>query len=172
MEDLDGTVQPIIDSCTKDAILVKYCCSPVHYFFSFLLNLLRSIRFIDSSLSSCIGCIGEKISLEELTRKFKLLSMGRDLGRGQRWRSNICFFFVKKRDNRLLLNYLICRTQICFRKNNYFWLVLLKFLIWIWQATSFNCVIMIAYRETDLKLINQGEKKTWSYHFIDKAFTN
>lgn len=83
MEDLDGTVQPIIDSCTKDAILVKYCCSPFHYFFSFLLNLLRSIRFIDSSLSSCIDCIGEKISLEELTRKFKLLSMGRDLGRGQ-----------------------------------------------------------------------------------------
>lgn len=31
---------------------------------------------------------------------------------------------------------------------------------------------MIAYRETDLKFINQGEKKTWSYHFIDKAFTN
>lgn len=35
MEDLDGTVQPIIDSCTKDAILVKYCCSPSHSFFFF-----------------------------------------------------------------------------------------------------------------------------------------
>lgn len=30
---------------------------------------------------------------------------------------------------------------------------------------------MIANRETDVKLKNQGEKKTWSNHFIDKAFT-
>lgn len=31
---------------------------------------------------------------------------------------------------------------------------------------------MMAYRETDVKLINQGEKKTRSNHFIDKEFNS
>lgn len=31
---------------------------------------------------------------------------------------------------------------------------------------------MMAYRETDVKLINQGEKKTWSNHFIDEEFNS
>lgn len=57
MEDLNGTVQPIIDSCTKDAILVKYCCSPfsalpffsplfdqIHQFFCVILHWLYWIE--------------------------------------------------------------------------------------------------------------------------------
>lgn len=48
MEDLDGTVQPIIDSCTKDAILVEYLSPSVFpYPMVFPYASLQDI-FIDS----------------------------------------------------------------------------------------------------------------------------
>lgn len=89
MEDLNGTVQPIIDSCTKDAILVKYCCSPFSAlpFFSPISSV-----WSDSSILLChlaLIVLDRRFLLKELTRKFKLLSMGRDLARGQCWRSNV-----------------------------------------------------------------------------------
>lgn len=89
MEDLNGTVQPIIDSCTKDAILVKYCCSPFSAlpFFSPISSV-----WSDSSILLChlaLIVLDRRFLLKELTWKFKLLSMGRDLARGQCWRSNV-----------------------------------------------------------------------------------